>query len=87
METGTLKDKEIDVENNTIEVTFMEEKSNKVKAYRWPKIPDELEMEVNDVICRIDEPIPTGKSKRLFKLKESDIEMVHMCLNHKCHAD
>ena len=53
---------------------FMES-TGKCDAFRWPKPPDELWITEQNIITEIEEPVPTGKTKRLFKLSPQDTEL------------
>ena len=55
----------VDTDDNEFEISFMEKKKN---LYRWPSKPDEIWVDADKIVCKIDEPKPTGKSSRLFKL-------------------
>lgn len=61
---------EHDDEDDEVEITFME---NVRKLLQWPKHEDRLWIDKKDIICTVSEPMPTGKSKRMFKLSASDI--------------
>ena len=49
--------------------TFMEECGKVEGCYKWPSSPDELKIPVLDIVKTINEPVPTGKSKRFFKIQ------------------
>ena len=55
----------VDTDDNESEKSLMEKKK---KLYRWPSKPDEIWVDADKIVCNIDEPKPTGKSSRLFKL-------------------
>ena len=61
--------KAVDVRNGVITFTFMEECGKVEGCYKWPLPPDELKIPVSDIVKTIDEPVPTGKSKRFFKIQ------------------
>ena len=42
----------------------------KKSVFQWPKTEDKLWIGFSDIICEIPEPLPTGKTKRMFKLNE-----------------
>ena len=50
-------------------------KCNKLEGhYRWPQTEDTVWIEFTKVLnCRIDDPIPTGRSMRVFAFKSEDI--------------
>lgn len=45
------------------QISFMEKKK---KMFAWPKTPDVLWCKTSDIVYTINEPKPSGKSKRLF---------------------
>lgn len=45
------------------QISFMEKKK---KMFAWPKPPDVLWCKTSDIVYTINEPKPSGKSKRLF---------------------
>ena len=61
---------DMDEEDGDVEITFME---NVRKLLQWQKNEDTIWMDRKDVVCTISEPIPTGKSRRMFKLSEDDL--------------
>ena len=61
--------KAVDVRNDDITVTFMEECGKVEGCYKWPSPPDELKIPVSDIVKTINEPVPAGKSKRFFKIQ------------------
>ena len=61
--------KALDVRNDEITITFMEECGKVEGCYKWPSPPDELKIPVSDIVKTINEPVPTGKSKRFFKIQ------------------
>ena len=61
--------KAVEVRNDDITVTFMEECGKVEGCYKWPSPPDELKIPVSDIVKTINEPVPTGKSKRFFKIQ------------------
>ena len=62
-----------DEEDNEIEISFMQ---NIRKLLQWPTHEDKLWLEKGQIICNISEPIPTGKSARMFKLTETDLRII-----------
>lgn len=61
---------ECDDEDDEVEITFME---NVRKLLQWPKHEDRIWINKKDILCSVSEPVPTGKSKRMFKLAASDM--------------
>jgi hypothetical protein len=64
---------ECDNEDGEVEITFMQ---NVRKLLQWPKHEDKIWVDRDNVICKVSEPMPTGKSKRMFKLDESDWQKI-----------
>jgi hypothetical protein len=54
-------------------VNFMEQCPGKIAGiYRWPNPPDELWVSLSDILKRIPEPLPNGRSKRMFNIPETE---------------
>ena len=64
---------ECDNEDGEFEITFMQ---NVRKLLQWPKHEDKIWVNRKNVVCKVSTPIPTGKSKRMFKLDESDWQKI-----------
>jgi hypothetical protein len=45
---------------------------NNAGIYRWPNPPDELWVSLSDILKRIPEPLPNGRSKRMFNIPETE---------------
>lgn len=60
-------------DSDEVEVTFMERKK---QLFQWPAREDILWIPVTDVICKVTEPVYTGKSKRMLKLLPEDKEKI-----------
>jgi hypothetical protein len=43
-----------------------------VGIYRWPNPSDELWVSLSDIPKRIPEPLPNGRSKRMFNIPETE---------------
>lgn len=54
------------------EITFMESGSKIKDCLKWPSREDKIWIDKGAVICIVDEPKPTGKGRRLFKLSDND---------------
>ena len=61
--------KAVDVRNDDITVTFMEECGKVEGCYKWPSPLDELKIPLSDIVKTINETVPTEKSKRFFKIQ------------------
>lgn len=64
--------KVINVDDDTYEVTFMEQGSKVKDCLKQPTKPDIIWIDAKDIICKVKEPLFTGKGKRFFKITESD---------------
>jgi len=60
---------DIDDTDNEVEVSFMQKKKN---LYQWPRNPDVIWIEKDDVLCTVNAPTETGKSKRMFRITDAD---------------
>jgi hypothetical protein len=58
---------EIDEDDGEIQISFMEKKK---QLYQWPRRIDSLWVGKQSILCTVDNPTETGKSKRLFKLPD-----------------
>ena len=68
--------KVVDIDEGLFEIKFME-KGKKVKeCLKWPSVDDIIWVEPDNILCKVDEPISTGKGKRFFKLSETDIDRI-----------
>lgn len=56
-----------DSDESEIEVNFMQKKK---QLFQWPNQEDLIWIKKVDVLCKIESPVATGKSKRMFKLEE-----------------
>ena len=50
---------------------FVSTSWNNAGIYRWPNPPDELWVSLSDTLKRIPEPLPNGRSKRMFNIPET----------------
>ena len=50
-------------------INFLEQKK---KQFQWPRNPDEIWCRKQDVLFKVQEPTPSGKSNRLLKLLPED---------------
>ena len=57
-------------------VSFMEQAGKLDCVFKWPKTEDELWISKKQLICKVSEPSPTGKSKRTFRLTEEDLQLI-----------
>ncbi|XP_053389868.1 uncharacterized protein LOC128552829 [Mercenaria mercenaria] len=55
------------------EVDFMESKK---QFFQWPRSRDSIWLHQNVVLCKINVPVPTGKSRRMFRLSDGDKDKI-----------
>lgn len=60
-----------DEDDNEFEISFMETKKEKLQ---WPKKKDILWIPSKDVLFVVAEPMPIGRSGRMFELQQQDKE-------------
>ena len=70
MYVGMVED--VDASDGDARITFMKESSKTEDVYVWPSTKDEIWLPFKDILFPVDEPIPFGKSKRMYKLKIDD---------------
>ncbi|VDI81992.1 Hypothetical predicted protein [Mytilus galloprovincialis] len=61
--------KTIDIEDNTIEISFLEKKK---AMFQWPSRSDIIWVDRKDILCKISNPQPSVKSKRMLKVNHED---------------
>ena len=65
---------DIDEIDDEVEVNFLEPKKN---LFQKPRNSDSaIWVPTNSILCKISDPEPTGKSKRMYKLSENDREQI-----------
>jgi hypothetical protein len=65
-----------DDSDGEVEISFMEPKKY---FFQLPSRDDNLWVKKTDVLCNVEKPKATGKSKRMFKISESDKVMIESC--------
>lgn len=65
---GQIRD--IDTDDNTVEVSFLEKKKS---LFQWPSRSDIIWVDNSSVLCKISPPKPSGKSKRMLVVNPIDI--------------
>ena len=66
---------ECDDDDGEVEITFMQHVR---KLLQWPKHEDKIWIDRQNVICIVSEPIPTGKSKRMYRLTDDDLKNIEI---------
>jgi len=61
---------EIDKSDDEVQITFMEKCNKVANQYRWPSKEDSVWIGTDQILCSIPEPLPTGKTKRVFPLPD-----------------
>lgn len=62
---------DLDEEDNEVEVNCMEECGKVQGRYKWPRNADKIWLNTKDVLMIIDDPKPTGRTKRIFSVEDS----------------
>ena len=70
MVTGT------DLPEDEYKISFYEKTGKTSNCLKWPKVKDEIWLPKQNILCKVEEPEPTGKSKRLFKLLPAELELI-----------
>ena len=71
---------DIDMDDGEIEVSFMEKKKS---LYQWPRRADRIWVNKSNILCIISEPIETGKTKRMYKISDADLEMIQALYSNR----
>ncbi|WAR11754.1 hypothetical protein MAR_025934 [Mya arenaria] len=72
-----------DIDEGLFEVSFLEKGSKVKDCLKWPKRHDEIWVEPSDILCRVEEPMSTGRGNRFFKLSSNDVARVDDALKNK----
>ena len=62
----------IDIDEKSIQVTFMDKGSKIKDCLRWPTREDIMEIEPETILCKVHEPVRNGKQERFFKITDED---------------
>ena len=60
-----------DSEDNTAEFSFLKIKK---AMFQWPVRPDVIWVDISSVLCKVSDPKPFGKSKRMLVMNSNDIK-------------
>ena len=71
-DSKTLIGKVVDIDEGQYEISFMESVSKVKNCLKWPKREARIQVEPENIIAKVNEPVATGRGKRMFKLSESD---------------
>lgn len=75
---GKIVDIDEDESGLDYHVSFMEHKKS---LFQWPQKDDTIWCSRQDILCKIDVPVACGKSKRMYKLKSDDLEIIQKFFN------
>ena len=67
---------EVDAEDDTLHISFMENCVEMEGKFRWPKPEDKLWIHKSDVLKCIEEPIAMGKTRRMFSVNDDIISFM-----------
>jgi hypothetical protein len=62
----------IDIDEESVQVKFMENGSKIKECLRWPTKEDIIWIEPDTILCKVHEPVHSGKGKRFFKISDED---------------
>ncbi|MES9883292.1 MAG: hypothetical protein ABW185_20700 [Sedimenticola sp.] len=66
-----------DPDDNEYNVSFMTEGSNKrCLSFKWPEKPDRIWIPESAILCSVSEPELQGKTRRMYKLPQSEIDNI-----------
>ncbi|XP_013401704.1 uncharacterized protein LOC106167464 [Lingula anatina] len=68
-----------DREENELEISFMEKTKDN---YKWPTSPDIIWVPYENILCKVSDPEPSGKTKRMFKFSKQDVRLVESKFRH-----
>ena len=58
---------QVDEEDQDVEITFLQTEKG---LFQWPSQEDIIWVSMKNIICKVPDLIPTGKSQRMFKIPE-----------------
>ena len=67
---------EVDADDDTLHISFMENCVKMEGRYRWPEPEDKLWVNKEDILKCIEEPIATGKTRRIFSVGEDVLTLI-----------
>lgn len=74
------KVKAIDRDEGDCQIDFMEKAK---ELYKWPVKKDLLWVDSDDILVKLNEPLQTGKSRRLFKITDEEKELIGCMIQEK----
>lgn len=70
----------IDQDDNTYEITFLEQKK---KSFQWPARSDIIWVEGCNIICKVSDPKAVGKKQRMLSIDVNDIKTVESLFSQR----
>ena len=72
----------VELDNLECEISFMAKSKN---LFKWPNSPDEVWIRIDAILCKISEPMTTGRSQRMFRIQADEEEKIERLFvpNHK----
>jgi hypothetical protein len=72
----------VELDNLECEISFMAKSKN---LFKWPNSPDEVWIRIDAILCKISEPMATGRSQRMFRIQADEEEKIERLFvpNHK----
>ncbi|KAH3773646.1 hypothetical protein DPMN_175013 [Dreissena polymorpha] len=71
---------EVDCEDNTVTISFLEHKK---KAFQWPFRKDIIWVDKDQILCKVTQPTSVGTSKRMPEILPYDMKLVEDIFDHK----
>ena len=56
----------VELDNLECEISFMAKSKN---LFKWLNSPDEVWIRIDAILCKISEPMATGRSQRMFRIQ------------------
>jgi hypothetical protein len=72
----------VELDNLECEISFMAKSKN---LFKWLNSPDEVWIRIDAILCKISEPMTTGRSQRMFRIQADEEEKIERLFvpNHK----
>ncbi len=68
---------EYDPEDTEYNISFMSPGNNKhCQTFRWPVKVDRIWAPASSILCPVSEPVPHGKTRKVFKPAQIDIDTI-----------
>ena len=63
----------VELDNLECEISFMAKSKN---LFKWPNSPDEVWIRIDAILCKISEPMATGRSRRMLRIQADEEEKI-----------